>query len=208
MFSALIIDAYPIFRAAVKTVLEKNGFTVIAEASNGIQGLEIMQAHRPHLIVLDIDLLGMSGLEVIKKIHEFDGDIRTLVLTSSHTVHFYNRCKIALASGLLSKACSVEEFEQVLNGIMKASACGKGGFSFWPNEFKVNGNEALLISSLSDRELTTFQLLARGMGNKEIANYLQLSSKTISTYKVRLLKKLNVFSVQHLAEMAELNKLP
>ncbi|WLI37180.1 response regulator transcription factor [Pseudomonas sp. FP818] len=66
-------------------------------------------------------------------------------------------------------------------------------------------NEALLINTLSNRELMTFELLVRGMSNKEIANYLQLSNKTISTYKVRLLEKLNVFSLVHLFEVAKRN---
>ncbi|NMX56264.1 response regulator transcription factor [Pseudomonas edaphica] len=207
MFKVVVIDGQPLVRAAIKVVLRQNDFAWVAEADNGADGLELVHEHSPDLVILDIHLSRVSGLEVMEKIYSFDKNIEILVLTSYSARHYYNRCRAARASAFLPKTCTIEELERTVNVLMMGGACVPDSVDRLPAAGSSFANEALLINSLSNRELMTFELLIRGMSNKEIASYLQLSNKTISTYKTRLLEKLNVFSLVHLFEFAKRNGL-
>ena len=205
MFKVIVIDGQPLVRAAIKSILNPDDFTWVAEANNGTDGLDLVREHKPDLVILDIQLSGIAGLEVMQKIYSFDKSIEILVLTSCAARHYYNRCRAARASAFLSKTCTVEELQRTVNLLMKGGAYVPHGIDRLPAVSDSFANEALLINTLSNRELMTFELLVRGMSNKEIANHLQLSNKTISTYKARLLEKLNVFSLVHLFEVAKRN---
>lgn len=207
MFKVVVIDGQALVRTAIKVVLRRNDFAWVAEADNGADGLDLVRKHSPDLVILDIHLSRVSGLEVMEKIFSFDSSIGILVLTSCSARHYYSRCRAARASAFLSKACTVEELERVINLLITGHAGVPGDMGYLPAPSESLASETLLISSLSNRELMTFELLVRGMSNKEIANYLQLSNKTISTYKTRLLEKLNVFSLVHLIELAKRNGL-
>nr|WP_282444246.1 response regulator transcription factor [Pseudomonas fluorescens] len=205
MFKVVVIDGQPLVRAAIKSILIQDDFAWVAEADNGADGLDLVREHKPDLVILDLHLSRLTGLEVMRKIYEFDKCIEILVLTSCSAHHYYNRCRAARASAFLSKTCTVEELRRTVGLLMSGGAYVPYVINRLPT---VNGsfaNETLLINSLSNRELMTFELLVRGMSNKEIANYLNLSNKTISTYKARLLEKLNVFSLVHLFEVAKRN---
>jgi len=205
MFKVIVIDGQPLVRAAIKSILSQDDFAWVAEANNGTDGLDLVREHKPDLVILDIQLSGIAGLEVMQKIYSFDKSIEILVLTSCAARHYYNRCRAARASAFLSKACTVEELQRTVNLLMKGGAYVPHGIDRLPAISDSFANEALLINTLSNRELMTFELLVRGMSNKEIANHLQLSNKTISTYKARLLEKRNVFSLVHLFEVAKRN---
>lgn len=205
MFKVVIIDGQPLVRMAIKSILMQNDFAWVAEADNGVDGLDLVYEHSPDLVILDIPLSKMTGLEVMRKVYEFDKNIEVLVLTSCSVGHYYNRCRAARASAFLSKTCTVEELQRTANLLMRGGGYVPYGIDRMPEFGGSLNNEALLINSLSNRELMTLELLVRGMSNKEIASYLQLSNKTISTYKTRLQEKLNVFSLMQLFEFAKRN---
>lgn len=206
MFKTIVIDGRPLVRAAIKAVLSQNEFELVAEADNGIVGVDLARKHMPDLMILDINLPGMSGLEVMERIYSFDKYIEMLVLASYPEAEYYNHCRMARASTFLSRNCSVNDFGKAINALMGRTQIPKclGRLPRFNTHYT---SETMLIQSLSKRELMTFHLLAQGMTNREISDYLQLSSKTISTYKVRLMAKLNVFSLAHLLEMAKRNNL-
>ena len=117
------------------------------------------------------------------------------------------RCMKAGAASYVSKTDDLSELSKAIKALM-------AGYTFFPNRagnsvrrFDLDSTESEMIRGLSDRELTILQQLARGLSNKEIGDTMLLSNKTISTYKTRLIEKLNVKSVVYLADFAKRNNL-
>lgn len=207
MFKALVVDDHPFVRASVKMLLGAEQFEIVAEAANGVDAVRLAREHVPDLILLDIAMPLLDGLEVIGRISALGLPSKILVLTSLEASFYAMRCMKAGASGYVSKAGSLEELIRAIKVI-------KDGYSYFPllssSSVRTADNQTSehdLIEKLSDRELTILQQLARGFSNKEIGDSMLLSNKTISTYKTRLIEKLNVKSVVYLAEFAKRNKL-
>ncbi|MHC8346615.1 response regulator [Pseudomonas sp. RT6P73] len=198
MSRVIVIDSQPLIRAAIKSILDEQGHILVAETDNGVDGLRLVYVHRPDLVVLDISVPKISGMALMQKIYEFDKTIELLVLTSYSTAPWFHRCRAAHASRILSKNCSLEELKSAIN----RSGSGHDFLNEHGLFSETYTEEEQLIAALSDRELTTLQLLAQGMKNKEIAIFLGISNKTVSTYKTRVLGKLNIPLSIHLLEFA------
>lgn len=202
MSKALVVDDHPVIRAAVRMVLPKKKFLTVLEARNGVEAVQMARTHQPELIVLDIDMPGLDGLEVLNRLKDLGSPCRILVYTSYEAVFYCTRCMRSGASGYVSKTNDLDELSKAISAVMS-------GYTYFPslpsssvNLDHLQYTEMQLIEKLSDRELTIFQALARGLTNKEIARLMILSHKTVSTYKTRLIEKLKVTSPVHLRDMA------
>ncbi|WP_028944752.1 response regulator transcription factor [Pseudomonas vranovensis] len=207
MHKALIVDDHPFIRASVKMVLELEQFEVVGETDNGADAVQLARTHFPDIIVLDIGIPLLDGLEVIARISALALPIKILVLTSQPINYFSARCMKAGAQGYVSKTGDLTELSRALKVVMS-------GYTYFPSlatssvrKSDVDAGEAERIACLSDRELLVLQQLARGLSNKDIGDALLLSHKTISTYKTRLIEKLNVVSVVDLADLAKRHQL-
>ena len=203
----LIADDHSLIRSAMKVLLESQGYEVVAEAANGTDTVQLARLHHVDLIVLDITMPGLDGLEVINRIRVAGLDTRILVLTSQSPLFYSQRCMKAGAAGFISKSQDLTELLRSVKIIMD-------GYTFFPylaassvRNSDANMSDVELIQHLSARELYILQQLARGLSNKKIAEDMILSSKTISTYKARLIEKLNIKSVVYLADFAKRNDL-
>ncbi|AVV84731.1 response regulator transcription factor [Shewanella putrefaciens] len=186
----LIVDDHPVVVLALKIILEQSGFEVIAETNNGVDALKLMKALSPDAVILDIGIPQLDGLEVIERSRKLSKCPPILVLTAQPSEHFISRCIQAGASGFVSKQKDMNE----VTGALKAIITGHSYFPIISNNnmiSKSNQDEAELVKKLSTREMVVLQHLAIGLSNKEIAERMLLSNKTISTYKTRLLDKLN-----------------
>ncbi|MGB6215070.1 response regulator transcription factor [Pseudomonas sp. URMO17WK12:I12] len=205
MLKAMIVDDHPFIRSAVKMLLKQEQYEIVAEASNGADAVQLAREHSPHLVLLDIAMPGVDGLDALNRITSLRLPTKVLVLTSLSPVFYSLRCMKAGAAGYVSKADQLSELVKAINAI-------KSGYTFFP-DLTVNSvrkddaqaTESMLIQSLSDRELSILQQLAQGLTNKQIGESMLLSNKTISTYKARLIEKLNITSLVHLSEMAKRN---
>lgn len=207
MYRVLIADDHSLIRSAVRILLENQGFTVVAEAVNGIDTVQLARQHAVDLIVLDITMPGLDGLDVIARIKASGLACRILVLTSQSALFYSQRCMKAGAAGFVSKNQDLSELVRAVKVVMD-------GYTFFPNLAisSVRSGDATLtdlemIERLSARELSILQQLARGLSNTQIARDMTLSSKTVSTYKARLIEKLNMKSVVYLADFAKRNGL-
>ncbi len=207
MFKALVVDDHPFIRSSVKMLLKQQGFEVVAEADNGADAVQLAREHEPELIVLDIAMPKLDGLEVIARICALGLPCKILVLTSQSPLFYSMRCMKAGAAGYISKTNDLDELVKAIEAVMS-------GYTFFPNlaHSSVRRSDAEttdleLIQTLSDRELTILQQLSQGLSNKEIGDAMLLSNKTISTYKTRLIEKLKVKSVVYLADFAKRNNL-
>ncbi|NCE90618.1 response regulator transcription factor [Pseudomonas sp. L13] len=207
MHKAIVVDDHPFIRSSVKMLLQQEGFDVVGEADNGANALQLVRDHTPALVVLDITMPKLDGLEVISRIVSLGVPCKVLVLTSQSAQFYSMRCMKAGAAGFISKTNGLEELVKAIKAIMD-------GYTFFPNlatssvrRSDIETTDLELIQTLSDRELMILQQLAKGMSNKEIGDSMLLSNKTISTYKTRLIEKLNVKSVVYLADFANRNNL-
>ena len=203
----LIADDHPLIRSAIKLLMESDGHEVVAEADCGADAVQLARMHHADLIILDITMPGLDGLEVINRIRAAEVKSRILVVTSHSPLFYSQRSFNAGAAGFITKS-------QDLTELMRAVKLIMDGYTFFPfmaassvRSSDVSMSDIELIQNLSARELYTLQQLARGLSNKKIAEDMILSSKTISTYKARLIEKLNIKSVVYLAEFAKRNDL-
>lgn len=202
----LIVDDHPVVVLALKIILEQSGFEVIAETNNGVDALKLIKKLSPDAVILDIGIPQLDGLEVIERSRNLVKSPPILVLTAQPSDHFVSRCIQAGASGFVSKQKDMKE----VTGALKAILTGHSYFPIVNNSniiSKSSQNEAELIKKLSTREMAVLQQLAIGLSNKEIAERMLLSNKTISTYKTRLLEKLNAKTLVDIIEIAKRQQL-
>jgi two-component system response regulator EvgA len=203
MNKVLIVDDHPVIRLAVRMLMERHGYEVVAETDNGVDALQLTREHLPDIVVLDIGIPKLDGLEVIARMTLASPGSKVLVLTSQAPGHFSMRCMQAGAAGYV---CKQQELTELLSAIKAVLS----GYSYFPNQalHKThgslnNGSEVEMVERLSAREMMVLQQLARGKSNKDIADSMFLSNKTVSTYKTRLLLKLNARSLVDLIELAQ-----
>jgi len=204
MHSIVIVDDHPAIRLAVRSVLEGSGqYQVIGEADNGPSALALIRELQPALVVLDLDLPKMTGLELIERVKATQPAVKLLVLSAQQEGIFATRALQAGANGFLSKS-------EGMSSIVQATQAVLSGYAVFPNAAlagPTGASGADLVKTLSDRELTVLQQLARGMSNKEIGDALLISNKTVSSYKTRLFEKLNISTLVELVDFARANNL-
>ncbi|MGO3544051.1 MAG: response regulator [Pseudomonas helleri] len=203
MRKALIVDDHPFIRRIVRLVLENANFQIAAETDNGATALDLAREHLPHLIVLDLSMPKLDGFEVLKRLHILGLPIKVLVLTSKDSAFFADRCIRAGAIGFIEKTEDVDALTKAINVVMS----GRIYLNNCDVDLSPKHTDQQLIKTLSDRELRTLQYLVSGFSNKKISQIMLLSEKTVSTYKTRVLQKLNIKSVVYLAEFAKRNNL-
>ncbi|MCY1348557.1 Virulence factors putative positive transcription regulator BvgA [compost metagenome] len=207
MCKALLIDHQPMTRLAMQVLLEQKEMDVVGAAETGVSGLALARDTQPDLILLDITLPKLDGLELLSRLRHAVSDCKLLVLTSLPASLYASRCRSAGANGFLSKQDDLDDIKAAIKSVM-------AGYSLFPSEVQIpsgraekTGEEVGLLSLLSDRELTVLQNLANGRNNKEIAEQLFISHKTVSTYKSRLMEKLHTRRMVDLIDLARRNEL-
>jgi two-component system, NarL family, invasion response regulator UvrY len=204
MIKILLADDHSIVRDGLRRIIEDAGdMAVTAEASDGHEAIHAVQKHRPDVVVMDITMPGMDGLEAVAQIHNTHPDLPILMLTMHEEEQYVVRCITAGAMGYVTKRSAPEELVKAIRKVhgggryLTASAAealamrmarGKTGLS--------------PLDALSDREIQVFRRLARGSTNREIAEAYFISIKTVDTYRLRLLRKLNLRNNAELARFA------
>lgn len=202
----LIVDDHPLVCHAIRQALELIGFEAVGELSDGIEALKQIKLLKPDMVILDIGLEGMDGLAILNRITREKLDTRVLVFTSQMKETFATRCLQAGASGFVSKSESVTK-------LIKAIETIADGYVVFPRDaiplFSDATSTGALneLHSLTNREIQVLKFLAAGFSNRDIAEKLSLSNKTVSGHKINLLMKLNVTSVVELASIAQQHNL-
>lgn len=203
MIKVLIADDHAIVRQGLKTIVESSGrMSVIAEASTGAEALNLVGSKRPDLVILDLSMPGRNGLEVLKDIKRNNPSIPVIILSMHPSDQYAVRAFRAGASGYMTKESATEE---LVNAIEVAYRGGKyigpGVAELLASFVQVKEIEEK-HKLLSDREFEVFVLLAGGVTVGEIADKLNLSVKTISTYRTRILEKMSMSTNAELSRYA------
>ena len=208
MIRVLIADDHPIVRQGLQQILgDTPEMRVVGEATNGQEALDMVRAEAWDVVVLDISMPDHSGLDILKQLTSERPGLPVLVLSMYSEDQFAMRVLKAGARGYLTKESAPEELvkaiRKVVSGGTYVSAClaEKLAFDIGADSSK------LPHEALSDREFQVLRLIAAGKSVKEIAAELSLSVKTVSTYRARLLEKMNLETNAELIHYAIQNHL-
>jgi len=212
VINVVLADDHVLVRDGIKALLEdQQGIHVIDEASNGLEALEVIKKNKPHLLIVDIRMPELNGIEVVAEINKTYTDVRTLVLSMHDSEEYVVKAIQAGADGYLLKGASKEEF---LKAIHKVAAGGKyftGDISAIIMNNFVNGNTVLTTSeqsqvedpfNLTKREKQILNLVLQLKNNKDIADELQISKRTAEVHRFNLMKKLDVKNLMELSNKA------
>ncbi|MEM1202322.1 MAG: response regulator transcription factor [Acidobacteriota bacterium] len=192
MIKVLIADDHMLFRQGLKKLLEVEGMEVIAEASTGPETLERARQTEPDIVLLDVSMPGRGGLEVVQALKEQRRRPGVLMLTGHPEDHYAIRCLKGGADGYLTKD---NASEQLIEAILRVKNGGKYISPGLAEQLAMSLQHELGEAphqTLSDREFQVMRRIASGETVSEIAADLCLSVKTISTYRTRVLRKLNL----------------
>ncbi len=198
----LLVDDHALVRAGLRAVLEsESDIEVVGETGDGEEALRLVRALRPDVVLMDLQLPGMSGLAATEHIAR-SGLARVVVVTAREDAPSSRRVLEAGATGFVVKAGPAEE----LLAAVRAAAQGRRFLARAVAEqlalSALDGHRSPL-ERLSRRELEVASKLAEGLGQTEIARQLHLSVKTVQTYKSRVFEKLGVDSVVALARLLD-----
>ena len=196
----MLVDDHDVVRTGTRLLLEQDGrFEVIQEADSGSAALEAFVSSRPDVIVLDLNLRGMSGLEVTRQLLKQDPLARILVFSIHQERVYIAKALEAGAQGYLCKSAPAEEMIEAIYRI----GCG-GSLTPSPGLFRGRGRSTAAdpLTALTVREFEVFQLLAQGADSREIASTLGWSLKTASNYTLTIKEKLGVSSTAELVSLA------
>ncbi|CAM7993433.1 fimbria biosynthesis transcriptional regulator FimZ [Lelliottia nimipressuralis] len=205
--SVIIIDEHPIVRMSIEVLLQKNkSIEIKLKSGDSHEALDYIRNHPIDLVILDIELPGTDGFSLLKRIKNLDDTIKILFLSSKSESFYAGRAMRAGANGFVSK-------RKDLNDIYNAVEMLLSGYSFFPYEtlsfINHQGSHRGAINDmpLSNREVTVLRYLANGLSNKEIAQQLLLSNKTISAHKSNIYSKLGVQTIVELIDYAKAHEL-
>ncbi|WP_253383960.1 response regulator transcription factor [unidentified bacterial endosymbiont] len=189
MISILLVDDHPAICFALKVLLEKQGDMVVS-TSTGENLLAQLHQLRPQLLILDLELKHADGLDLLPRIKLHYPHLNILIFTSQSAGIYALRTLQAGAQGFMNKNMPLENVEPLCRLIMAGYQCFPEGTLFKAASVSNNSDAHEALSGrFSDREIAVLNYFRQGKTNKEIADLLMLSNKTISTYKARMLQK-------------------
>ena len=208
MIKLLLVDDHELVRTGIRRILEDiTDFAVVGEVNNGEDAVKFCRNHAPDLVLMDMSMPGIGGLEATKQVLRFSENTRVIVLS----VHKENPIPAKVmqmgAFGYLTKD---SEPGEMIKAIYKVAAGQKYVSPDIAQQIalgQLNLNDSNPFEQLSERELEITLMLTKGARVPDIAVYLNISTKTVNTYRYRMFEKLNVSSDVELTHLALRNKL-
>lgn len=208
----VLADDHLVVRRGIKNLLEEDlDLKVVGEASNGLEAMEAVKELQPDLLIMDIRMPVMNGLEATKKLTDSFPSTRVLILSMHDDEDYILQSIEAGASGYLLKDTSKEEFLKAIRAIYQGGKYFSGDVSKVLVHGYLNVKErkatptppAVKNYEITKREKQILAMIASGIGNKEIAEQLGKSVRTIETHRFNIMKKLKVNNVVELLKKLE-----
>jgi two-component system, NarL family, response regulator NreC len=192
----LLADDHGIVRRGLRSLLEETGHSVVAEAADGLEAVRLCEEHRPDLLIIDIGMPKLSGIEVATRAQKLDRPPAVIILSMHADESYIIRALAAGARAYLLKDATDEDLVPAI----RAVASGKPFFSpavtaVLVEDYMRTLQKRGLTDSyhlLTDREKEVLHLLAEGRSNKEVATLLDLGLSTVETHRANLMQKLNL----------------
>ena len=193
MINVMLVDDHDLVRKGLRRLLDDaGGIKVVAEATDGEQAIRQVRKRKPDVILMDLSMPGIGGLEATRKITRVSPDMKVIAVTVHDDDPFPARLLEAGASGYITKGCDVGEIIEAIQAVYS------GNQYLTPNVAQklalslVNKHGKSLMDELTQREIQIMLMVVRGDSNREISEKLCLSPKTTSTYRGRIFEKLGV----------------
>ena len=203
----VLADDHKLLRAGLRVLLEKESdLEVIAEADNGRSAVELAMKLSPDIIVMDISMPDLNGVEATRQITSRDPTIKVIALSMHTDRHFVEGMLQAGASGYLLKDCGSSEFIRAIRAVLAGQTYLTPAVTGQLVEGYVHHHAGSkpdpTRSALTPREREVLQLVAEGKASKQIAAELGVSAKTIETHRHQIMERLNLHSVAELTKFA------
>ena len=203
MISVLLTDDHSLVRSGIRRLLEDSQqVTIVGEAECGEDSISMVRELTPDVILMDVNMPGIGGVEACRRILQRDPKQKIIVLTVHSEQIFPKRMLEIGAKGYLTKECCVDEMIEAIKQVncgrsyIATSIAQQLALSLLP------GNEHNPIDKLSRREFQVMLMISNGLSNIQISEKLCLSPKTVSTYRLRLLEKLDAHNEVDLIKIA------
>lgn len=212
-YKVILVDDHNLFRESLSFLLSKlKNIDVIAQAENGEIFLKLLNNHKPDIVLMDINMPIMDGIEATKKGLEKYPDLKVIALSMNGDEAYYYKMIHAGAKGFVLKKASSEELEEAIESVMS------GNDFFSPELMKniiinmgstrrVKTEKETKYINLTERENDTLKLICTGISTKEIANNLFISPRTVEGHKTRIMEKLGAKNTTNLIILAIKYKL-
>jgi DNA-binding NarL/FixJ family response regulator len=205
-----LVDDHALFREGLRYIIEHEGYyTILFEASNGKDLLEKLQETQPDIVLMDIEMPQMNGIEATKQALEKFPNLRILILSMFSDQQYYHAMIEAGAHGFILKDSGKNELERAIDDV----ASGESYFSqkllrnIIAHVPEKNSSKLKLIDPISNRELDVLKLVCEGLSNNEISEKLHISPKTVEGHKAKLMSKTNTRNTVSLVMFTIKNKL-
>ncbi len=212
MIRILLVDDHELMRKGIRALLERNpSFEVCAEATSGVEALKLAHEHRPDVVVLDVTMPVMGGLEAARRISEKIPETHILMFTIHDNEEMVRNTLDAGAHGYILKSDASTRLETAVEAVASGNLYFSSGVAKYVIESVASAGQAEDIHTsevpLSPREIEIVRLLGLGKSSKEIANELFISVRTVETHRRTINRKLDITSVAGLVRYAIRHRL-
>jgi DNA-binding NarL/FixJ family response regulator len=203
MVDLIIADDHVVLRQALCEMLKARGkFNVVAQASDGEQLLAILKNQHADIVIMDLAMPNLTGVQTLEKLKEFGPNVPVLVLTADEGERNVRAALKAGARGYIPKNAGVEELEFAINAILEGKTYLSPGVTDQLMARQAQGLPENPLSVLTNREIEILKHLADGKPNREIGKLLHISTRTVDTHRSNILKKLKVKTNAELVKLA------
>ncbi|MFH1152386.1 MAG: response regulator transcription factor [Pseudomonadota bacterium] len=201
----MLVDDHAILRHGLRSSFESVGDTVVAEAANGREAIELAARHFPNVILMDINMPELNGVDATRRILENNPRIKIIGLSMYSDPPYVMGMLDAGASGFLLKTCSFNEVETAIKDIMagKIYLCSEVTSIVVDNALNPSmSRKDSLLAVMTNRDREVLQLISEGRTSGEIARILKISKRTVDNHRANLMDKLDIHSVAGLTRFA------
>lgn len=201
--TAILVDDHAVVRAGFRLLLSSGDkIEVVGEAARGEQAIQLYQECRPDVVVMDLSMPGIGGLETIRRIVQRDSEALILVFSVHHEQVYVSRALNAGAKGYITKNSAPELLTEAIAAIMRGECFVERGLLKNQQDPQPSNDHQAILAEFSPREFDVFRLLAEGMTAQKVADQLCLGHKTVANYATQIKKKLQVDTTTELAHIA------
>ncbi len=206
MIKVMLVDDHDLVRTGIRRLLEDAGdIEVVGEAGSGETALEQVEAANPDVVLMDINMPGIGGLEATRKLLRRNPELRIIIVTMHDDDLFPQRLMKAGAMGYLTKGAQIDEILRAIRSVVAGKRYITPEIAQQMALSSFDGHEGSPFENLSEREMQVLLMMMDGQTVSSISEKLCLSPKTVSTYRSRLFSKLGVQNDIELARLALLH---
>jgi len=193
MATLVLADDHALMRAGLRRILEESGHTVLGEVGDGLQVVDVVKQHRPMVLLLDLGLPGLHGLDVLTQVRRRAPKVRVLVVSAFNREEFVVTALRAGAAGYLLKSAAADQLLQAVDEV------AQGGYYVSPQlaasaEQFADGTRQDAYEKLTSRQREVFHLMAEGLSYLQIASRLYISARTAEDHRYNISRKLGLES--------------